>query len=137
MNKVIVSGRLTKNPEIYHSNKNTNSIVAKYTLAVNNYLQHKGKTSFLTCVTFGKSAEFAERYLRKGIKIEVTGRLQTGSYVNQEGRTIYTTDIIVESQEFSESKSTVVNHNKTTSSIPTDENDFMNIPDGVIDELPF
>ena len=136
MNKVIVSGRLTKNPEIYHSNKSTNSIVAKYTLAVNNYLQHKGKTSF-TCVTFGKSAEFAERYLRKGIKIEVSGRLQTGSYVNQEGRTIYTTDIIVESQEFSESKSTVVNHNKTTSSIPTDENDFMNIPDGVIDELPF
>lgn len=137
MNKVLVSGRLTKDPEIFYPNKSGVSAVAKYTLAVNRYVQHKEETSFLSCVAFDKFAEFAEKYFHKGMKLEVTGRLRTGSYVNHEGRTIYTTDIIVESQEFAEKKSEISTSANQNCSISTDEGGFMNIPDGIDEELPF
>lgn len=137
MNKVIISGRLTKNPEIYHSNKAPYTAVAKYTLAVNHYAQHKEETSFLSCVAFDKTAEFAEKYFQKGMKVEVTGRLRTGSYVNNEGRTIYTTDIIVESQEFAEKKPESSTSAKPNSSVSADKEGFLNIPDGIDEELPF
>lgn len=97
MNNVVLMGRLTKDPEI----RQGETMVARYTLAVD---RRKGEADFISCVAFGKGAEFAEKYLHKGTKISVLGRLQTGSYTDKEGRKIYTTDVVVNEQEFCESK---------------------------------
>lgn len=132
MNKVILIGRLTRNPETRNSADNS-AAVAKYTLAVDRRFKRDGEASadFVNCVCFGKSAEFAEKYLQQGVKIAITGRIQTGSYTNKDGKKVYTTDVVVEEQEFCESK-------KAESSQPaTDENGFMNIADSISDELPF
>ena len=105
MNKIILTGRLTRDPEIRYSQQ-TNTAVARYTLAVDRLVKRDGEpqADFLRCVTFGKTAEFAEQYLQQGIKIAVTGHIQTGSYTNRDGQKVYTTDVVVESQEFCESK---------------------------------
>ena len=135
MNKVILMGRLTREPEARYSGE---TAVARYTLAVDRkYKRDNEQTAdFIVCVAFGKSAEFAEKYLSKGTKIAVTGRIQTGSYTNKDGQKVYTTEVVVEEQEFAESKANSQqaepNNNKPT----VDANDFMSI-DGNMEELPF
>lgn len=136
MNKVILIGRLTKDPDIRYTQGQM--AVGRYTLAVDRI--KKGEADFISCLTFGKTAEFAEKYLKKGTKIAITGRIQTGSYKNREGQTVYTTDVVVDSHEFCESKtmeSTAGNRvSKNTDPIES-EDGFMIIPDGIEENLPF
>lgn len=148
MNKVILMGRLTRDPEIRYSQGDQPTAVARYTLAVDrrfsrsNGADNQQTADFIGCVAFGRSAEFAEKYLRKGMKIAVTGRIQTGSYTNRDGQKVYTTDVIVEDHEFAESKN--ANPMDTGGFTPADRpspsaagDGFMNIPDGIDEELPF
>ena len=146
MNKVILMGRLTRDPEVRYSQGDNASAVARYTLAVDRRFRRDGEPTadFIGCVAFGRAAEFAERYLRQGVKIAVTGRIQTGSYTNRDGVKVYTTDVIVEEQEFAESKaSSASNSGYQAAPAPSpapsaDAGDgFMNIPDGIDEELPF
>lgn len=133
MNKVILMGRLTRDPEIRGEGDKK---VSRYSLAVDRKYKKDGEesTDFLNCVCFGKSAEFAERYLKKGTKIVVIGRIQTGSYTNKDGQKVYTTDIIVEEQEFAESKSA---SNESAQATTSNDNDFMDIPKSIADDMPF
>lgn len=142
MNKVILCGRLTRDPEVrYTQGANGSSAVARYSLAVERKFKMDGQPTadFINCVAFGKLGEFAEKYLQKGTKLMVTGRIQTGSYTNNSGQKIYTTDIVVEEQEFAESKSSSnQNNNQSAGPAPSSVGDgFMNIPDGIDVELPF
>lgn len=139
MNKVILMGRLTRDPEIRYGTGESATAIARYSLAVERRFKREGEQSadFINCVAFGKSAEFAEKYLRQGTKIAVTGRIQTGSYTNKDGNKVYTTDIVIEEQEFAESKSASENSNPAPAPA-VDADGFMNVPDGVEDEgLPF
>lgn len=131
MNHVILIGRLTKDPEVRVTQGNEPLTVARYTLAVDRRGKDKG-TDFLNCVAFGARADFAEKYLHKGMKIAVEGSIQTGSYTNKNGDKVYTTDIIVNSHEFVESKG----DDKRETPAAKENDDFMNIPEG-IEELPF
>lgn len=127
MNKVILMGRLCQNPEVRTSKETT---IARYTLAVDRRVARgKQETDYIPCVAFTRKAEFAEKYLRKGTKILVTGRIQTGSYTNREGQKIYTTDVVVENQEFVEKKQPEPQNDEPQN------NDFEDIPDD--EELPF
>lgn len=144
MNKVILCGRLTKDPEVKYSQGATRMCIAKYNLAVDRRFKRDGDTSadFINCVVFGKAGEFAEKYFRKGTKIIVSGRIQTGSYTNNNGHKVYTTDVVVEEQEFAESKNqnggTYQNQNTQPAPSPMPAGqDFMQIPDGIDEELPF
>lgn len=141
MNNVILSGRLTRDPEVRHSqNGNVEKVVARYTLAVDRIYSKENQADFINCVEFGKLAEFAEKYFYKGIKLIVRGRIQTGSYTNRDGVKVYTTDIIVESHEFAESKRTSEQNSNApiSNDVPAVGSDgFMNIPDGLDEELPF
>ena len=136
MNKVIEIGRLTKDPEIRYSQGANTTCVARYTLAVDRKFKQEGQPNadFINCIAFGKLGEFAEKYLRQGIKIAVTGRIQTGSYTNKDGQKVYTTDVVVEEQEFCESKS---QSNSQPQPAQSNDNSWMNIPDGLEDSLPF
>jgi single-strand DNA-binding protein len=138
MNKVILIGRLTRDPEIRYTNGDDQKAVARYTLAVDRFNKDKG-ADFISCATFGKSAEFAEKYLRKGTKIAIEGRIQTGSYEKQDGTKVYTTNVIVEKHEFVESKA-ASSGSASTAAEPSPEvsaDGFMSIPDGIDEELPF
>ena len=108
MNKVILMGRLTRDPEVRYSQGENSTAIARYTLAVDRRFRRNNdgeqSADFIGCVAFGRSAEFAEKYFRQGLKVIVTGRIQTGSYTNKEGQKVYTTDVVVEDQEFAESK---------------------------------
>ena len=108
MNKVILMGRLTRDPEVRYSQGENSTAIARYTLAVDRRFRRNNDgeqtADFIGCVAFGRSAEFAEKYFRQGLKVIVTGRIQTGSYTNKEGQKVYTTDVVVEDQEFAESK---------------------------------
>lgn len=128
MNKTILIGRLTRDPDIRYTNGDKPVCIARYTLAVDRRVKKEGENNadFIPCVAFGKSGEFAEKYLKKGTKIAVTGRIQTGSYTNRDGQKVFTTDIVIEEQEFCESK---------RSEERTDTDGFMNIPDGIEDEM--
>lgn len=142
MNKVILMGRLTKDPEIRYTKGEKAMAVARYTLAVDRRFGRKDgeqTADFIPCVAFGKAAEFAERYFHQGLKIAVTGRIQTGSYTNREGNRISTTDVIVEEQEFADSKAAgeANGSNYSQKDGRSDPDDFMSIPDGIDDELPF
>lgn len=147
MNKVILMGRLTRNPEIRYSQNGDNQMaIARYTLAVDRRFSRgngeQQSADFISCVAFGKSAEFAEKYLKQGTKIAVTGRIQTGSYTNKDGNKVYTTDVVVEDHEFAESKgfSSANSTPATPSGIPDPmnaNNGFMSIPEGIEDDLPF
>ena len=144
MNKVILMGRLTRDPEVRYSQGESASAVARYTLAVDRRFKRDGDVTadFINCVSFGRAAEFAEKYLRQGVKIVVTGRIQTGSYTNKDGVRVYTTDVVVEEQEFAESKAaSASNSGYQASPSPSPSADigdgFMNIPDGIDEELPF
>ena len=140
MNQVILMGRLTRDPDIRYTQSNSaqeQTCIARYSLAVNRRFNRDGeqKADFISCVAFGHQAEFTEKYLRKGTKIALTGRIQTGSYTNRDGQKVYTTDVVVEEQEFAESKAA----GQTTQQNPTpvSEDGFMEIPDGLEEELPF
>ncbi len=174
MNKVILMGRLTRDPEVRYSQGENAMAIARYTLAVDRRVSRSNNNGeatadFIGCVAFGRAAEFAERYLRKGTKIAVTGRIQTGSYTNKDGVKVYTTDVVVEDQEFAESRAAAGNSDggysnsnysnngysnnsgysnggysgggysapvsRPEPSAPGDG--FMNIPDGIDEELPF
>ena len=139
MNKVILMGRLTRDPEVRYTQGDNAMAIARYSLAVDRRFKRDGEpdADFINCVAFGKSGEFAEKYLKKGTKIAVVGRIQTGSYTNKDGQKVYTTDVVVEEQEFAESKNSSSSDNNQ--SAPANKNtDFMNIPDGIDDsELPF
>ena len=147
MNKVILMGRLTRDPEVRHSSGENALAIARYTLAVDRkfHKDNEASADFIGCVAFGKGGEFAEKYLRQGTKIVVTGRIQTGSYTNREGQKVYTTEIVVEDQEFAESKAASQNNSQTSAGsrqqppppMPTDKDGFMQIPDGIDEELPF
>ena len=145
MNKVILMGRLTRDPEIRYSQGEQSTAVARYTLAVDRRFRRDGDqqtADFIGCVAFGRQGEFAEKYLRKGIKIAVVGRIQTGSYTNRDGQKVYTTDVVVEEQEFAESKASgesnggFVPVDRPSPSVAAGDG-FMNIPDGIDEELPF
>ena len=137
MNKVIEIGRLTKDPEIRYSQGANTTCIARYTLAVDRKFKQEGQPTadFINCIAFGKLGEFAEKYLHKGVKIAVTGRIQTGSYTNKDGQKVYTTDVVVEEQEFCESKS---QSNSQPQAEPSNDNSWMSIPDNLDDSsLPF
>lgn len=131
MNKVILIGRPTKDPDVRDAQTKDNQSmkIARYTLAVD----RKGKDAgadFISCVAFGKNGEFAEKYVKKGVKIAVSGRIQTGSYTNKEGQKVFTTDVVVEEHEFCEKKG--------AESEPAEApNDFIEIPEGIENDLPF
>lgn len=141
MNKVILMGRLTRDPEVRYSKGAEPMAVARYTLAVDRRgrRDENGQNAdFISCVAFARNAEFAEKYFRKGTKIAITGRIQTGSYNDREGRKVYTTDVVIEDQEFAESKSSQNGGNTQAPPEQSDAGDgFMNIPDGIDEELPF
>ena len=153
MNKVILMGRLTRDPEVRYSQGGENSLaIARYTLAVDRRFKRNGDdqtADFIGCVAFGRNAEFAEKYFRQGLKVVVTGRIQTGSYTNKDGQKVYTTDVVVEEQEFAESKASsdsyAAAHPRTeaapATSMPSPSeasaDGFMNIPDGIDEERPF
>lgn len=132
MNKVILIGRLTK--EVTFSTTQQGTEIARFTLAVDRYGKDKG-ADFLNCVAFGQQAKFADNYFKKGMKVAITGRLQTGSYKNREGQTVYTTDVIIETQEFCERKEE--GKPAQAAPTPTDSDGFMQIPDDIDEELPF
>lgn len=156
MNKVILMGRLTRDPEVRYSAGENSLAIARYTLAVDRRFKRDGEASadFISCVSFGRTAEFAEKYFRQGLKIVVSGRIQTGSYTNRDGQKVYTTEVVVEDQEFAESKSASDHYQGGNNfgggfggqnSAPAapmggssaSADGFMNIPDGIDEELPF
>ena len=156
MNKVILMGRLTRDPDIRSANGEAVTTVARFTLAVDRRFGRKEgeqNADFIGCVAFGRTAEFAERYLRQGIKVAVTGRIQTGSYTNRDGQKVYTTDVVLDDIEFAESKA-ASDANRSNmgmgggyqpapapapmpSPMGAAGDGFMNIPDGIDEELPF
>ena len=150
MNKVILMGRLTRDPEVRYSQGERAMAIARYTLAVDRRGRRSGgddgaqTADFITCVAFDRAGEFAEKYFHQGTKVVVTGRIQTGSYTNKDGVKVYTTDVVVEDQEFAESKNAAASndggYSEAERPAPSSAigDGFMNIPDGVEDEgLPF
>ena len=134
MNKVILVGRLTRDPEVKYGGENNDKAVSRFSLAVDRRFKKDGddqQADFISCVAFGKTAEFTEKYASKGTKFVVEGRIQTGSYTNKDGQKVYTTDVVVENLEFAESK------RESDTSKNTDADGFMNIPEGISEELPF
>lgn len=142
MNRAILMGRLTRDPEVRYTSGEKSMAVARYTLAVDR--RGRGNNSgeqtadFINIVAFDKAGEFAERYFRQGMRVLVSGRIQTGSYTNKEGQKVYTTDIVVDSQEFADSKGAGSGSGSSAAPSAPMGDGFMNIPDGVEDEgLPF
>ena len=137
MNKVILVGRLTRDPEVRYSQGDHATAVARYTVAVDRRFKRDGEPTadFIPCVVFGRSAEFAEKYFRQGLRVSISGRIQTGSYTNKDGVKVYTTEVIVEEQEFAESRA---ESDASKANQRADVGDgFSNIPDGIDEELPF
>ena len=147
MNRVILMGRLTRDPEIRYSQTGNQLAVARYSLAVDrvpsrNQEADEPTADFINCVAFGKSAEFAERFLRKGTKIAIEGRIRTGRYQNKDGQTVYTTDVVVDRHEFCESRGASQGSDSYSSagpapSAPAGNDDFMNVGEGIDEDLPF
>ena len=143
MNKVILIGRLTRDPEIRYSQGASSTAVGSFSIAVDRRFKRDGEpdADFFDCTAFGKQAEFTEKYLRQGTKIAISGRIQTGSYKNRDGQTVYTTDVVVEEQEFAESKASQGNTSeqqpKPSPYGPADKDGFMSLPEDCCEELPF
>ena len=149
MNRVILMGRLTRDPNISYSQSGDNMAIARFTLAVDRRGRRQDgadqqTADFIGCVCFGRQAEFAEKYLRQGTKVAVTGRIQTGSYTNKDGQKVYTTDVVLDEIEFAESKNAQgggdANYSYQAPQRPAPSaagDGFMNIPDGIDEELPF
>ena len=137
MNKVILMGRLTRDPEVRYSQGDSQMAIARFSLAVDRRFKRQGDTvtaDFFNCTAFGKQGEFVEKYLKQGTKIVVTGRIQNDNYTNKEGQKVYSVQIMVEEIEFAESKAAGQGA-QNNDSMPSDG--FMNIPDGIENELPF
>ena len=130
MNKVVLVGRLTKDPEVRYAQNDNSTAIARFTVACDRKIKDSG-ADFISCVAFGKTAEFLEKYFFKGSKIGLTGHIQTGNFTNKDGQKVYTTDVIVDEVEFVESKSA------TSNEVTTSNDGFMNIPDGLDEDLPF
>ena len=148
-------GRLTRDPDVRYSQGDNSTAIARYTLAVDRRVRRDAEQTadFISCVAFGRAAEFAEKYLHQGTKIAVTGRIQTGSYTNRDGVKVYTTDVVIDEQEFAESKNAAANApamnysnapaqsapaaRPAAPAAPAADDGFMNIPDGIDEELPF
>ena len=140
MNKVILMGRLTRDPDVRYTTGENPLAIAGYTLAVDRRFHKDGEATadFISCVVFGRAAEFAEKYFRQGMRVLVSGRIQTGSYTNKEGQRVYTTDIIADDQEFADSKNASAGGKQAPEMGKPIGDGFMSIPDGVEDEsLPF
>ena len=146
MNKVVLMGRLTRDPEVRYSQGDNPLAIARFTLAVDRRFKRDGEQTadFINCVVFGRSAEFTEKYFHQGTKVVVSGRIQTGSYTNRDGAKVYTTEVVVEEQEFAESKAASESnggYRAPAAAAPAPSVDagdgFMNIPDGIDEELPF
>ena len=161
MNKVILMGRLTRDPEVRYSQGDNATAVARYTLAVDRRFRRDGEPTadFIPCVIFGRSAEFAEKYFHQGMRVSISGRIQTGSYTNKDGQKVYTTDVVVEEQDFAESKAAASSYTggyqqqggyqsapepqaapaPTNRPAPSEavSDGFMTIPEGIEEELPF
>lgn len=146
MNKVILMGRLTRDPDVRYSQGDSSMAIARYTLAVDrrfNRNNEEQSADFISIVAFGKAGEFAEKYLHKGTKVVVTGRIQTGSYTNKDGQKVYTTDVVAEDQEFAESKNAsgdggfVGGSRNDNNSGNSGDNGFSSFPEGIVEELPF
>ena len=146
MNKVLLMGRLTRDPEVKHSQGEGSTAVARYTVAVERRIRRQGdeqSADFISCVSFGKTAEFVERYLKQGTKIAGCGRIQTGSYTNRDGQKVYTTDVVLEEVEFAESKNAAGGNTGAGNQTPVPQpsqaigDGFMNIPEGLDEELPW
>ena len=161
MNKVVLMGRLTRDPDVRYSQGETPLAIARYTLAVDRRFKRNGEqdADFINCVAFGRTAEFAEKYLKQGTKMVVSGRIQTGSYTNKDGQRVYTTDVVVEEQDFAESKAAASSYTggyqqqggyqsapepqaapaPTNRPAPSEavSDGFMTIPEGIEEELPF
>lgn len=139
MNKVVLIGRLTRDPEVRYSQGEKSIAIARYTLAIDRKFKRDSDNTadFIQCVSFDKTAEFAEKYYHQGSKIAIIGRIQTGSYTNKDGQKVYTTEVVVEEQEFAESKSASTDGSSGSASSQSEGDGFMNIPDGLDEELPF
>ena len=150
MNKVILMGRLTRDPEVRYSSGETATAVARFTLAVDRRFARRDSdqtADFIGCVAFGRNAEFIEKYFRQGMRVTICGRIQTGSYTNRDGQKVYTTDVVVEEQEFAESRAAseasrnAAGYQSAPAPMPGPASaagdGFMNIPDGIDEELPF
>ena len=146
MNKVILMGRLTRDPEVRYSAGDNSTAVARYTLAVNRRFKRDNEPTadFVPCVAFGKAAEFAEKWFRQGMQVAISGRIQTGSYTNRDGVKVYTTEVVIEEQDFAESKAAAAQNSSMGVPQPSApqpsaaaSDGFMNIPDGLEEELPF
>lgn len=140
MNKVILCGRLTRDPEVRYSQGEKSMAIARYTLAVDRRGKKDGEANadFINCVAFDRAGEFAEKYFRQGMRVLVSGRIQTGSYTNKDGQKVYTTDIIIEEQEFADSKGASGTGGQQKGTPSSVGDGFMNIPDNIEDEgLPF
>lgn len=149
MNKVVLVGRLTRDPDVRYSQGEKSTAICRYTLAVDRRFKRENEQNadFISCIVFGKSAEFAEKYFRQGLRISVSGRIQTGSYTNKDGVKVYTTEVVVEEQEFAESRREQDQNNYGQNNFGRNQNDhgegspggdgFVNIPDGIDEELPF
>lgn len=140
MNKAILVGRLTRDPEVRYSSGENGTAVGRYTLAIDRRFKRENEPTadFIPCVVFGRSAEFAEKYFRQGMRVSVSGRIQTGSYTNKDGVRVYTTEVIVEEQEFAESRREQEQNGRGRNSDEYAGDDgFMNIPEGIEEELPF
>ena len=158
MNKVTLVGRLTRDPEVRYGGADNSTAVARFTLAVDRRFKRDNEATadFIPCVVFGKSAEFAEKYFRQGMRVAISGRIQTRNYTNKDGVKVYTTEVVIEEQEFAESRSESQNNggrsnagqpaqqqnnnqsqNQQQSAYPGPGDGFMDIPDGIDEELPF
>ena len=161
MNKAILVGRLTRDPEVRYSQSENPTAVARYTVAVDRRFKRDGEPTadFIPCVVFGRSAEFAEKYFHQGMRVSISGRIQTGSYTNKDGQKVYTTDVVVEEQDFAESKAAASSYTggyqqqggyqsapepqaapaPTNRPAPSEavSDGFMTIPEGIEEELPF
>lgn len=141
MNKTILVGRLTRDPEVRYSQGDNSTAVARYTLAVERRFKRDNEPTadFIPCVAFGRTAEFAEKYFRQGMRVAISGRIQTGSYTNKDGVKVYTTEVLIEEHEFAQSKSeNQQNQSQNAGPAPEGSGDgFMNIPDGINEQLPF
>jgi single-strand DNA-binding protein len=133
MNVVVLMGRLTKDPETRYTQGAEPMAITRYTLAVDRRFKQGDQTAdFISCVCFRKAAEFADKYFRQGMRVTVSGRIQTGSYTNKDGQKVYTTEVVVDNQEFADAKR---EEKKQDPEIP--ENDFVGVPEGFEEELPF
>ena len=138
MNVVVLMGRLTRDPEVRYSQGAEPLAIARYTLAVDRRFKRDSteqSADFISCVAFGRQGEFCEKYLKQGMKITVSGRIQTGSYTNKDGVKVYTTEVVVENHEFCESKSN--SYERTAPANNMDNSGFMSVPEGIEDDLPF